>query len=83
VRDGLQAEGVAEVGTVDQERLKSPIIELHRRLQHQAREELMLREFLGAVHVRISRQGTLGDLEGHSKNGHWRFAHRAHAFAIR
>src|SRR5882724_12273484 len=60
VRNPLQAEGLDQRRAVGQMRYNATIVGLEKVLQHQAGEKLMLGELLGAVAMRVQRQGPLG-----------------------
>jgi hypothetical protein len=83
MRNDLQGNGISKIRTIDQQLLKPPVIQLHRRLLDEAGEELMLSELLGAVNVRILRQRIPRDLKRRQENGDRRFAHGTHAPDIR
>jgi len=81
MRDVFQIDRGAEVWAVRQDVDDAAVVGLEELFKHQAGEQLMLREFLGAEAVGIRWQRLLGRGVCHQQHPPWRLAGCAHPVA--
>jgi hypothetical protein len=74
VRDTREADGLAQIRTVGEECGHAAIIQIEHRLEHEAREELRLRESLGAEAMGVGRKRLFCNRQRRAHHLPWRLA---------